>query len=308
MEDGGAKRTRGIDRAIALLECLHAARQPLRIGELARRLGAPRSTVYELVERFTRAGILASYADNSVFFGRAVHFYAAGYLAVNDFSRMALTAVQQLAKATQQTAQFTSLQGNKYTVEHMDCGSQMFRISSDIGVAVAIPWTASGRLLLGHMSRAEIMAFIPPEDFTLPDGRRIDPDAFCADVATASAAGFCVTTGLVDDFTQCMAAAVRDRGGLAVGCLCLVVPTTAPGQEQLLGQLRAGAEALADQVALCLQTTPAVSGGGAVAAGVEPGACIRYIGHMSDIPDGGDEPNNPRAGQAIRDPRPPATH
>jgi len=250
MEDDGAKRTRGIDRAIALLECLHAARQSLRIGELARRLGAPRSTVYELVERFTRAGILASYADNSVFFGRAVHFYAAGYLAVNDFSRMALTAVQQLARATQQTAQFTALQGNKYTVVHMSSGSQLFRISSDIGVAVPIPWTASGRLLLGHMSRAEIVAFIPPEDFILPDGRRIDPDAFCDDVAAASAAGFCVTRGLVDDFTQCMAATVRDRRGMALGCMCLVVPATVPDHDHLLARLRASAEALAGQAEL----------------------------------------------------------
>lgn len=250
MEDGGTKRTRGIDRVIALLECLHAARQPLRIGELARRLGAPRSTAYELVERLTRAGILASDAANNVFFGRAVHFYAADYLAVNDFSRHAQAAVQQLARATQQTAQFTSLQGNKYTVEHMVCGSQMFRISSDIGVAVPIPWTASGRLLLDHMSPAEIIAFIPPEDFTLPDGRRIDPDAFCRDVASASAAGFCVTRGLVDDFTQCMAAPVRDRRGVAMGCMCLVVPATAPDQDQLLARLCASAEALAGQAGL----------------------------------------------------------
>lgn len=242
-----ATRARGIDRAIDLLECLHAGREPLRIGDLAKRLNAPRSTVYELVERLTRAGILESHAGG-VFFGRTVHFYAADYLSVHDFSRHAYDAVVRLAETTQQTAQFTTLYGNKYTVEHMHCGSQLFRISADVGVPVPIPWTASGRLLLGHMSRDDIIGFIPPEDFMLPDGRRIDPDAFCQEVVEASSRGCCITRGLVDNFTHCLAASVRDERHVAAGCLCLVVPATSPGQDRLLTLLRESADGLEKQL------------------------------------------------------------
>src|ERR1700743_942862 len=77
-------RERSIDRAIQLFECLHAARRPLAVGEVARRLQAPRSTIYDIVNRFTAAGILeVSDLDGRVYFGTALYFYAVDYLGAN---------------------------------------------------------------------------------------------------------------------------------------------------------------------------------------------------------------------------------
>eukprot|EP01031_Cornospumella_fuschlensis_P052582 gene52582-64264_t len=49
------------------------------------------------------------------------------------------------------------LNGRKYTVALMREGERHFRISSDIGENAPIPWTASGRLLLGHLSDPQIL-------------------------------------------------------------------------------------------------------------------------------------------------------
>ncbi len=225
-------RVRGVDRVIELLQCLHAAREPLRIGELARRLNAPRSTIYELVNRLIAASMLEMYdGDARVFFGRAMQIYATGYLECHGQDRQAREEVARLARETGQTAQYCVLLGHKYTVLHMTAGAAMFRLSSDVGVPVPVPWTASGRLLLDHMTEADILRFVPPEDFILADGRRIDPLQFCAEVAQARARGEWMTTGLVDDFTRCMAAPVRDSRGVAVACICLVVVRDRPGEE-----------------------------------------------------------------------------
>lgn len=216
-------RARGIDRAIELLECLHEARQPLRIGEIARRLKAPRSTVYELVNRFLQAAILETYdADGRVFFGRTLHFYAADYLGTHGLSRLARDEVIRVAERTGETAQFCMLHGNKYAVVHMQTGKKIFQISSAVGVAVPVPWTASGRLLLDHMTQAEIQDFIPQEDFVLPGGRRIDPAAFYEELCRARRDGYCRTSGLVDDFTDCIAVPVRNADGVALACVCVV--------------------------------------------------------------------------------------
>src|SRR5690348_17771786 len=51
-------RERGIDRAISVLECLHQVRRPLSVGDIAKKLNAPRSTIYEVVSRFQEAEIL----------------------------------------------------------------------------------------------------------------------------------------------------------------------------------------------------------------------------------------------------------
>ena len=66
-------RSRGLDRAVEIFQLLHAVRKPIPIGEIARRLKAPRSTIYEIVNLFLAADILEYTGDGSeVFFGRAI--------------------------------------------------------------------------------------------------------------------------------------------------------------------------------------------------------------------------------------------
>ncbi len=154
--------------------------------------------------------------------------------------------MDRLAAETGATAQLCALRGRKYVV--LDCrdGTGPFRITSDIGVEVPIPWTASGRLLVGHMSDDDIRTFIPPEDFTLPDGRTLPVAGFLAEVAKARQQDYCETTGLADRFTWCMAAPIRRRPDQVTLTLCLVLSVDTPKakRESLLALLRERARSL----------------------------------------------------------------
>jgi DNA-binding IclR family transcriptional regulator len=247
------QRERGLDRAISLLDLLHRQRRPARIPDLARDLGAPRSTIYEIINRLLAAGILETYDDGTVYFGKVVHFYAADYMAAHNLIRRACEEVDRLASGTGETAQFCMLHGNKYTVVHMHAGTRPFRISSDIGVGIPLPVTASGRLLLSHLTREELSAFVPEEDLRLPDGRVIGIDDFHSEIEEARRQGYCVTAGLVDNFTQCMAAPVTDHAGRVVATICFMVPRDIAREQsdRLLARLVASGRALsvfADQV------------------------------------------------------------
>ncbi|WP_292628572.1 IclR family transcriptional regulator C-terminal domain-containing protein, partial [Mesorhizobium sp.] len=81
-------------------------------------------------------------------------------------------------------------------------------MSSATGLQIPLPWTASGRLLLAGFERAVIEDMVSEDDLVLPDGRRLLLDDFIADIATAGAAGYCVTSGLVDAYTKCLAAPI----------------------------------------------------------------------------------------------------
>jgi DNA-binding IclR family transcriptional regulator len=240
-------RRRGIDRVIMLLEALLQNREPLKAGDLARMLNAPRSTTYEIVNRLIEAELLENVGDDGrVYFGRAMHLYGWAYNHDNALHRRIGETLDRLADETGATAQLCALRGRKYVV--LDCreGTGPFRITSDIGVEVPIPWTASGRLLVGHMSDAEIRSFIPKEDFTLPDGRTLPVADFLADVSEARKQDYCETTGLADRFTWCMASPIRRRPDQIAMTLCLVLAVDTPEAKRhgLLSLLRERARSL----------------------------------------------------------------
>ncbi|HTJ57880.1 MAG TPA: IclR family transcriptional regulator [Devosiaceae bacterium] len=223
--DTTRNRARGLDRAFAILEHFRQKRTPLRPNEIATGIGAPRSSVYELVNVMLDSGVL-EYADGDgrVYLGRKLYFLGLAYADQFDLGREAEAVLQNLAEETRETAQLCLLDGHKYTVAMMKEGMRPFRISSDLGEAVPIPWTASGRLLLSHLSNEEILAFIPKEDFQLPDGTWLDPDIFLAQAHRAREEGYFTFDSIADTYTHCFAAPVYQPDGICVATLCLVAP------------------------------------------------------------------------------------
>ncbi|MCW6510944.1 IclR family transcriptional regulator [Lichenifustis flavocetrariae] len=219
------ERQRGIDRAIGVLELLLQRRQPLSAGEIARALKAPRSTIYEIVNRLIEAGMLEpAGAEGQVFFGRTMHLFGSAYLNSDSGLRRFGEALDSLSAATGATVQCCTRRNNKYVV--LDCrdGTGAFRITSEVGAEVPLPWTASGRALLGHLSDEAILTLIPPADFRLPNGGLLSPNQFLSDVAQARQNGFFEATGLASSYTWCQAVPVFGRNGIAAFTLCFVLP------------------------------------------------------------------------------------
>ncbi len=223
VEVGG--RTRGIDRAFEILECLHDSKKPLRPNEIATAIGAPKSTTYDVVGLMLSRGILdRADAEGRVFLGRRLYLFGLSHLTHFDVMRLASGFLDHLSEVTGQTAQFCVLDNRKYVVAQMKEGERHFRISSDVGEPVALPWTASGRVLVSHLSDAEILKLIPTGDFDLPDGKRLSERAFLKEVAQARAEGFFSCDGTGGRFTHCFAAAVFDEHRHCVATLCLLTP------------------------------------------------------------------------------------
>ena len=200
-------------------------RQPLRPNEIAAAIGAPRSSVYELVNLLLEHGMLEYQGgDGRVFLGRRLYFLGTAYAEQFDLMRECDRMLVRLAEETRETAQMCLLEGNKYTVAMMREGLRPFRISSSVGELVPIPWTASGRLLLGHLSDPQISALIPPEDFVMPDGGRLAAADFIAEVRRAASDGYFAFNSVVENFTHCFAAPVRQADGACIATLCLVTP------------------------------------------------------------------------------------
>ena len=240
-------RRRGIDRVVMLLEALLKQRAPMRVGDIARMIAAPRSTTYEIVNSLLAAEMLENVGtDGHVYFGRAMHLFGWAYGHHTAHHRRIIETMERLAADTGETVQVCGLRGNKYIV--IDCRDSPgpFRITSYVGIEVPIPWTASGRLLLSHLSAHEIRSLIPAEDYRLPDGRIIAEEDFLADIARARHDGYSETFALADRFTWCIAAPIPDGAGVAARTLCLVLPidTAEARRIELIALLRERARSI----------------------------------------------------------------
>lgn len=219
-----ANRERGIERVFHLFAHLHERRGPIRIADLPKAIGAPRSTAYTLVRMLTNAGLLESVDGGStVYFGKLMHIYGQDYVRENDLVRRGQEAAERLARETGETTELCMLHHDRQAIIHTSQGTRPFRVTSEIGARIPIPWTASGRFLLSHLSDDEVHDLLKSEDFVLPDGRKTTLDDFLRDRRKAERDGICVTKGLITAFTQCLAAPVR-REGRVVATLCFVVP------------------------------------------------------------------------------------
>ncbi|MDQ7915224.1 IclR family transcriptional regulator [Pseudomonas sp. 102515] len=225
MTEPTRQRARGLDRAFDILDHLKRVGRPLRPNEIAAGLGIPKSTVYDLVGLLLERHMLDAVGrDGQVYLGRELYFLGQAHLRHFDLAREAGLLLDDIVAQTRETAQLCQLNGRKYTVSLMKEGARAFRISSNVGEDAPIPWTASGRLLLGHLSDAEILALIDPDDFILPDGSRLDPATFIAEIRSACAAGFFSFDSIADTYTHCFAAPVQDASGLSIATLCIVAP------------------------------------------------------------------------------------
>jgi DNA-binding IclR family transcriptional regulator len=250
------RRTRGLERAFDILDFLRKRHAPARPYEIAVGIGAPKSTAYELVDLLLKAGLLELADDDGrVFLGRKLYFLGVAYQQRFDLTRECRAYLDRLAEVTRETSQLCMLDGNKYTVAMMREGIRPFRISSNVGEPVPIPWTASGRLLLSHLSDDDILAFIPEDDFVLPNGKRLPAAAFLDEVYKAREARFFSFDTLGDNFTHCFAAPVFEDGGICVATLCLIAPREDAAKNY--ARYREVLSACADELSEKLHATPA---------------------------------------------------
>ena len=146
--------------------------------------------------------------------------------------RLGEEEVRRLASLTGETCQFCMPVGNKYAVVSMQNSARLFRIGSDVGVLVPIPWTASGRFFVAHMTLAGTRGLHPARGFP-PAGRPAHRSRRLPRRSkTAQAEGICVIPGLVDEYATCVAAPVIDHAGRCVACICFIV-STATGEARM---------------------------------------------------------------------------
>ncbi|NKM70036.1 IclR family transcriptional regulator [Rhizobium laguerreae] len=223
----GARRARvsGIDRALQVIDHLYETGSPAGVYAIARAVKAPLSTVYVIVDDLVEKNMLTRQADGSIWLGARLYHYGLAYARSLDFMSIATHEMHDLCRQAGETVQVCGRDGDYMLVLAMADGPSHFQVASRVGTRVPLNWTASGRLLVGHLAEEERIELFKRCARSSPTGRaEIDPGTLSEAAGKAFESRLSIQAGESDYAVACIASPICDRDGQCVATISIVLP------------------------------------------------------------------------------------
>lgn len=150
-----------IARAAAVLRALQQHPEGLSLGELAKLLALPRSTVQRIVEALDQeALVMAASASRGVRLGPAL--LALANATRFEIAEIARPTLVELSRTTGETVDLSLLDGDKLVfVDQVSSEQHRLRAESGVGVAFPLHCTANGKALLAALDDDRLQRLKP---------------------------------------------------------------------------------------------------------------------------------------------------
>jgi IclR family acetate operon transcriptional repressor len=230
-----------VERALSLLEAVAVSAEPVPLAQLTQVLGIDPSSVFRLANTLKRRGFLANPNGRKHYvLGPAVWRLSREY----DWSRMLISicreSVKALAIRTGETAHLAVREGRQvFFIDHHACADQGVIVAGQTGKLMPLHCTAHGKALLADFGLEELKALFgtpPLERYTART--TVSLSELAKVCAGARADGYAMDDAEYLEDVRCVAAPVRDRGGLVIGSIGVSAPVTrmTQGRDAVLAQ------------------------------------------------------------------------
>lgn len=218
-------RVSGIDRALQVMDFLYETGSPAGPYAIARAVKAPLSTVYVIIDDLVEKNLLTRNSDGTVWLGARLYHYGLAYARSLDFMSVATHEMHDLCRRVGETVQLCGRDGDHMLVLAMADGPSHFQVASRVGTRVPLNWTASGRLLVGHLPEAERMELFRRCARSSPTGRaEIDPLSLSESAGKAFQERLSIQVAESDYAVACIASPIVSRGGECIATISIVLP------------------------------------------------------------------------------------
>lgn len=248
MTDKLKRRAPAVERAVQVLDRLAANAGPLGVSELAREIGAPKSSVYGICETLVSSGVL--YVDSEGY-SLSPHClrWSGAYLnrtsLVSEFQRI-LSIDTRLANYT-----VTLSAMDKDQVVYLACrnSDRPLGFTFQIGMRLPAVYSATGKAMLSRLPLAErhaILAAPWPQPFTengVPDLAQFDADA-----DRWVKTGYAVDNGEIREGMICLGAPIIGPQGAPVAGIAISM-TSAEARPEVQRELGGIVRDIADRLA-----------------------------------------------------------
>ncbi|MCC5960498.1 MAG: IclR family transcriptional regulator [Rhodobacteraceae bacterium] len=218
------QRQTGLDRTLQVLDILTEQQQPMSAYQIAMAIRAPTSTIYRTVDEMLSRGLLSHAGEKEVWLGPRLMRYGLLYRSKLDFFMEARKEMELLRQRTGESVQICGRDEGMMVVLAMAEGEGHFRVISNVGTRVPLNWTASGKLLLGHLSASEATALFAAYAKPSPTGRaETDPVLLAKQARDDFSAGLSIQRSDSEYSVACIASPIRDRTGVCRATISIVL-------------------------------------------------------------------------------------
>ena len=221
------KRVGAIDRTLQILDVLTDRQEPMSAYDLAQTTGAPASTIYKIVDELVDRSMLTRTGENSVWLGPRLMRYGLTYRSHMNVFNEAKREMEALAERLGETIQICARDEDMMTVIGMSRGEDHFNVASDVGTRVPLNWTASGRLLLGHLDEQQRIRIFRQIARPSTTGKaETDPVRLAELSGREFQERLAVQMSASEFAVACIAAPICDETGACVATISIVLPET----------------------------------------------------------------------------------
>lgn len=219
----------GLRRGLLVLETLAAEGRPMSVGDIGKRIGLSRSSMFRLAYTLQHMGFVDEVPETKALrLGARVLNIGYAYLASQSLIEVARPELEALRDRTSVSSHLAIL--DRREILYLSCMQTKSGFLSTMNVGTRLPAYATpmGWLLLGDRTAAEIAALYPERTLApMTEQTPRSTGELMQRIAEAMAAGYAISHGVVEPGGSSIAAPVRDREGQVVAAIDVSAPDSA---------------------------------------------------------------------------------
>lgn len=228
-------QVRSVAKALMIIDMLSYAPEGMPLGEIARKIGAPKSTIHGLLSTLCEYGFVEQSSIDGCY-KLGVHLFELGMAVADnwDVRKIAAPYIERLLGEMQETIHLVILDNGEVLYIDKRESNQSLRIVSKIGARLPAHCTGVGKVLLAYMPPAEVKTIIERKGLSKYTRNTItDPYLLEKELQKIRHQGYAIDNEEIMDGLRCVAAPIRDHKGDVCAAISISGPAVRLDEDRL---------------------------------------------------------------------------
>lgn len=214
-EDTGRYSIRSVERALDILDVLARLEAGTSLGDVAKAIGLPKSSVFRYLATLERRGLVTRRSGDVFVLGAGRN-----YMRPREVARLCAAAfgrMQELCRRYDETINLGTLDGHRVVYLEVIESPKAIRFAARRGGSDPIHSSALGKIISSSLRDEEVRGILAVEGMPALTERTITgPEAFLRELASVRERGYAIDEGENEDGGRCVAVALPYPLGAAM--------------------------------------------------------------------------------------------